>query len=147
MKYQWNLHGKEKTKKLNTLFMWQIRKWRTQNFISEFSSLQCSWLKWLFGKSFHPWIVILLFLVLGTFPEFYWELFFRWGKYFLSPPSTVGWQFLSFNKHIKTGNKSIYLQNLSNKNNNIKSTFLILWVHEMWECLKDQFCLNNNMQF
>ena len=108
---------------------------------SKVVSLQCSWIKRLFDNNFHQWKLIPLYLIrqylgknfkfhsnleishsiLCKFPKFYKEIFIRWGKHLSSPatlPSTISSQFVWYNKHIQTDNKSIYLYNFSNMNLN-----------------------------
>ena len=87
---------------------------------SKVVSLQCSWIKRLFDNSFHQWKLIPLYLIrqylgknfkfhsnlevshsiLCKFPNFYKEIFIRWGKH-LCPPanllSTVACQFIWYN--------------------------------------------------
>ena len=87
---------------------------------SKVVSLQCSWIKRLFDNNFHQWKLIPLYLIrqylgknlkfhsnlevshsiLCKFPNFYKEIFIRWGKH-LCPPanllSTVACQFIWYN--------------------------------------------------
>ena len=87
---------------------------------SKVVSLQCSWIKRLFDNNFHQWKLIPLYLIrqylgknlkfhsnlevshsiLCKFPNFYKEIFIRWGKH-LCPPanllSTVAYQFIWYN--------------------------------------------------
>ena len=109
---------------------------------SLFISLQYFWIKRLFDNNFHQWKLIPLYLIrqylgknfkfhsnlevnfsiLCKFLKFYKEIFIRWGRnLFSSPailPSTVACQFIGYNKHIQSGNKSIYLYNFSKRNLN-----------------------------
>ena len=63
-------------------------------------------------------------------------------------PSTVACQFIWYNKHIKIGNKSIYLCNFSNRNLNfVGQLFHTDGKLKSWDCVKHQFLLKNNMQF
>ena len=138
---------------------------------SKVVSLQCSWIKRLFDNNFHQWKVIPPYLirqylgknfkfhsnldishsVLCKFPKFYKEILIRWSKHLSSPatlPSTVAWQFIWYNKHIQIDNKSIYLYKFSNRNLNfVGQLFDTDGKFKLWECVKHQFFLKNNMQF
>ena len=89
--------------------------------------------------------------ILCKFPKFYREIFTRRVKHYSSPatlPSTVGCQFIWYNMHILTGNKSTYLYSFSNKNLNfIGQLFDTDRRLKPWECIKQQFLLKNNMKF
>ena len=89
--------------------------------------------------------------ILCKFPKFYKEILIRWSKHLSSPstlPPTVACQFVWHNKHIQIGNKSIYLDNLSNRNLNfIGQLFDTDGKLKTWECVKHQFLLKSNMLF
>ena len=79
------------------------------------------------------------------------EIFIRWSKHLSSPttlPSTVACQFIWFNKHIQTDNKSIYLYNFLNRNLNfVGQLFDTDGKLKSWDCVKHQIFLKNNKQF
>ena len=88
--------------------------------------------------------------ILCTFPKFYKGFFIILGKHLSSPatlPSTVGCEFIWYNKHIKTDNKSIYLYNFSSRNVKFVGQLVDADAElEPWECVKHLFLLTNNPQ-
>ena len=136
---------------------------KSVDIFSKVVSLQCSWIKILFDNKFHECKLIPLYLIrqylgkkfkfhsnfevshsiLCKFAKFYKEIFIRRGKHLSSPatlPSTVACQFIWFNKHIQTDNKSIYLYNFLNRNLNfVGQLFDTDGKLKSWDCVKHQF--------
>ena len=73
------------------------------------------------------------------FPKFYKGIFIEWGEHLSSLatlPSTVANQFIWYNKHIRIGDKSIYLYNFSNMDLNfVGQQFDTDGKLKSWECI------------
>ena len=101
------------------------------------ASLQCSWIKRLYGDSFHEWKLIPIHLInttitpafkfhpslalhfqLDEFPKFYQNIFQFWRICFRSVstvPSMIIPIFLWFNRNIKVDNRPVFLKHFSEK--------------------------------
>ena len=110
------------------------------NIKSKTKSLQCSWVKRLYDASFYKWKILPLTLIkntfencfsfhsnldftvsLNSFTQFCINIFHSWKNalaFFSLTATCLRFQFLWFNKVIKTNNKSFHFRDLSKKNIN-----------------------------
>ena len=84
-------------------------------------------------------------------PEFYREMLRNWSKFLLndpSLPSTILLQYLWFNKHIKTGNNSVYFSHFSNYGINFIGNLVdINGKNKSWDAIKFEYNLTDREKF
>ena len=134
-------------------------------------SLQCSWIRRLYGNSFHEWKLIPLFLLKNSFDNsfkfhsnlffkrnkikiftsLYKEIFLYWKKYLTRKPeiaSCIFPQYLWYNEDIQVDKNSIYLVWFSEKNINYVSQLFRTDVSiKKWLELKSEHGLYENSSF
>ena len=141
---------------------------KSVDIFSKIVSLQCSWVRRLYDKNFHPWKVIPLYLIemhfgknfnfhpnldlrnfsLKIFSKYYQEIIYRWGIYLSSPPSlpsSIASQFLWINKDIQIDNKLILFSNFSyNGINFVRQLFDSDGELHCWKFLKEKYLLSQS---
>ena len=134
-------------------------------------SLQCSWIKRLYGEHFHEWKIIPSYLIkiifcknfkfypcldpsirsLKNVSYFYKEMIKNWAKCLSSSPSSpsaILSQLLWFNLNIKTDNKSIFISDFGSKNINfVRQIFHKSAKTKSWDYIKSEYNLESKLKY